>query len=296
MIKIAKTLTILCFALGGLGLIGGYFGDTHPAGVSLAVFRHYAVAGLLVASFGFAVWRQSLLLVLSVVLAVHGGFNLRHQLSSPASVAGFSLMQHNLLFSNDARDLVDYANSKAPDVITLQEVTTLAIPQLAALRPSYPYQVICPFAGIGGVAILSKFRFTTPQEAGCIEGLGVVSVGIDLPAGEVTVVSLHLHWPWPYRQSTQLGRLLPALEGLKGPVFLAGDFNMVPWSHVISQFEAVTNTRVIGGMRFTKSLLAEMVQLPIDHVFTPKGWPASAVVGPRLGSDHNSVIAQFALN
>ncbi|NOR62704.1 MAG: hypothetical protein GQ535_09460 [Rhodobacteraceae bacterium] len=296
MIKYAKTLTILAFAFGALGLIGGYFGAYHPAGDSLAVFRPYAMAALFFAMFGFALWRQSLLTYFSLGLLVFGAFSLRAQLTNPPAVVGFSLMQHNNLFKNDSRGLVDYALANAPDIITLQEITTESVQQLAALRPDYPYQVICPFATVGGVAILSKFRFVGEQGEGCLEGRGMVSARVQLPAGDVTVVSLHLHWPWPYGQQAHLADLLPKLEGLKGPVFIGGDFNMVAWSNVVSRIEAATDSKAIGGFRFTKTLFSGLVHLPIDHVLAPANWPASAVRGPRLGSDHNSVIAHFALN
>ncbi|HIP24452.1 MAG TPA: hypothetical protein EYG79_12800 [Rhodobacteraceae bacterium] len=296
MIKYAKTLTILAFAFGALGLVGGYFGAYHPAGDSLAVFRLYTMAALFFAMFGFVLWRQSLLTYFSLGLLVFGAFSLRTQFANPPAVAGFSLMQHNNLFKNDSRHLVDYAQRNAPDIITLQEITTGSVQQLAALRPDYPYQVICPFSAVGGVAILSKFRFVGAQGEGCREGIGMVSARVALPDGEVTVVSLHLHWPWPYRQPAQIVDLIPVLEGLKGPVFIGGDFNMVAWSTVVAHIEAATKTKAIGGFRFTKTLFSGLVHLPIDHVLAPANWPASAARGPRLGSDHNSVIAHFALN
>ena len=296
MIKYAKTLTILAFALGALGLVGGFLGAYHPAGDSLAVFRPYALAALFFALFGFVLWKQKLLTYVSLGLLAYGGYSLRAQFVSPAQVAGFTLMQHNNLFTNDTRALVDYARATAPDIITLQEITTSSVAQLAAMRTDYPYQVICPFASVGGVAILSKFRFIGAQGEGCLEGLGMVSARVQIPAGEVTVVSLHLNWPWPYGQQAQLSEVLPALNALKGPVFIGGDFNMVAWSHTVARIKAATNTEVIGGMRFTKSLFSGLLQLPIDHVLAPANWPASASIGPRLGSDHNSVIARFVLN
>jgi len=296
MIKYGKTLTILAFALGSLVLGGGFLGAYMPLGDSLAVFRPYALATLIFAMFNFALWRQKTLTYISLALLAYGLYSLRAQLLPPPPVAGFTLMQHNTLFKNDARDLVDYAKANAPDIITLQEVTTLAVPQLAALRPEYPYQVICPSGSFGGVAILSKYRFIGEQGEGCVEGLGMVSARVEVPAGAVTVVSLHLRWPWPYGQAAHLKQVLPVLAALKGPVFIGGDFNMVAWSHAVSQVETTTNTRAIGGLRFTKSLLSGFVQLPIDQVLGPVNWPASANIGPRLGSDHNSVIARFALN
>ena len=296
MIKYAKTLTTLAFAFGALGLIGGFFGAYHPAGDSLAVFRPYTLAALFFAMFGFALWKQRMLTYISLALLAYGGYSLRAQFVSSAQEAGFAIMQHNNLFSNDSRGLVDYAHANTPDIITLQEITTGSVLQLASMRTDYPYQVICPFEAFGAVAILSKFRFVGEQGEGCLEGRGMVSVRVKLPAGEVTVVSLHLHWPWPYQQESHLADLLPELEGLKGPVFIGGDFNMVAWSHMVERIESATDTKAIGGLRFSKTLFSGFVQLPIDQVLGPVNWPASASLGPRLGSDHNSVIAQFALN
>lgn len=283
----------LIFFAGAAGLLGGFAGGYHPLGDSLAVFRLYALLALAVALLGFALSRRRFAAALSVSLLLFGGFSLRHQLMPSPPVEGFTLLQSNTRFSNDARLLVDFAKVNAPDIITLQEITTRSIPQLAQLRGLYPYQVICPYSGVGGVAILSKFRFLQPQGQGCLEGRGMVSAQIDVPFGALTVVSLHLYWPWPHSQAKQLANLLPELEALEGPVIVAGDFNMVPWATTISQTEAATDTRVVSGLRFSKSLFSGMVQLPIDQVLVPNGWPASATLAPQLGSDHNAILAQF---
>ncbi len=286
-------LVHLLMGLSALLLLGGFGGAYHPAGDSLSVFRPYALAGIALALLVYAVRRRRVLAVLALVLLGGGLWSMRTQLASPDPVDGLTLLQSNLYFANDAGQLVDYARQTAPDFITLQEVTTTAIPQLAALRPDYPYQVVCPFSGVGGVAILSRYPFVGPNRQGCTEGLGMVWARVELAEGVVTVVSLHLYWPWPHGQAAQLSRILPALMELEQPVILAGDFNMVPWSTVLASAQTATDTRLIGGLRFTKSLLGGLVQLPIDQVLVPRGWPASAMRGPKLGSDHASVLAEF---
>lgn len=292
--KLAKAAVILSFLTSVIGLAGGFYGALHPLGDSLAVFRLYALAGLLFSLIGFWIWRKRLLAVLALLIFAYGAFSLRNQLISPEPVEGLSLVQLNLQFSNDARQLAEYAKANAPDIITLQEVTTDSIPQLAKLRPEYPYQVICPFASVGGVAILSKYRFSGRPGQGCNEGLGLVSARVALPKGDVTVASLHLYWPFPYGQSRHLEELLPLLEALERPVIVAGDFNMVPWGTPVERVGAATGTRVIAGLRFSKSLFGGVAQLPIDHVLLPIGWRGSAIAGPKLGSDHNAILAQFA--
>lgn len=289
-----KAIFWLVFLGSVLALLGGYAGGLHPLGDSLAVFRLYAMGVAAIYLVIFLFTRRRFAAISSVALLLFSGFSIRHQLWASPPVEGFTLLQSNTLFHNDARELVDYAKANTPDVITLQEITTRSIPQLAQLRGLYPYQVICPFAAVGGVAILSKFRFTQAHDAGCLEGQGMVSARIAFPFGDVTVVSLHLHWPWPYLQPVHVSELLPELLALDGPVLIAGDFNMVPWATSVQQIEAATDTRVTSGLRFTKSLISGLVQLPIDQVLAPNGWQASTVRGPLLGSDHYSILANFS--
>lgn len=283
----------VAFFGGALGLLGGFAGTYHPAADSIAVFRLYALLAVAISLAVFALSKRRFMAAVSAAILVSGIISLRPNLLSPAPVEGLSLLQSNMQFKNDARQLVDYVKTNAPDIITLQEITTRSIPQLAQLRGLYPYQVVCPFAAVGGVAILSKFRMKGRQGEGCLEGQGMVSAQLETPLGDITVVSLHLHWPWPYRQATQLEALIPALNGLQGPVVVGGDFNMVPWATPIEKIGEATNTRVIAGLRFSKSLLAGFVQLPIDQVMVSNGWLASAETGPQLGSDHNAILARF---
>ena len=293
--KLAKAVVVLLFLAGALGLAGGLPEGVHPVVETLAAFRHYALAALLMAVLGFVLWRQKLLAVLAFGLLAYGGYTIRHQLTTPAPLEeGISLLQSNLRYDNAARLLLDYAKATAPDVITLQEVTTTSIPQLAQMRRDYPYQIICRFVYARSVAILSKHRFAGPPGQGCDEGTGMVSARIELPHGDVSVVSLHLHWPWPYHQAAHLENMLPKLQELERPVVVAGDFNMVPWAAPVSAVGAATGTRVVGGLRFTKALFGGLVQLPIDQVLVPVGWQASAQTGPKLGSDHNSVLLRFS--
>lgn len=274
-------------------LLAGYFGASHPAAESLAAFRHYALLVLAASLLFFLRKRRYFLAGMCILLLGFGLFSIWPQLRPSTSGEGLTLLQLNLRFDNDAAELVDFAAESGADIVTLQEVTTKSVPQLARLRGQFPYQVICPFSGVGGVAILSKFAFIGPQERGCVEGAGLVSVRLEAPFGNVTVAALHLHWPWPYGQAAQVEALLPVLEKLEGPVILAGDFNMAPWARPVARVAAASHTEVIGGMRFTKAMLGGVLQLPIDHVLVPIGLQAGAEVGPMLGADHRSVLAHI---
>ncbi len=291
-----KFLISLIFMAGILLFLGGLTGAFYPPGDSLAVFRPYALLALLIAFTGYFLWGKGWHSLASILLLGLGLFSMWPIIPSSAPVAGLGLLQSNLRFTNDAVELQEYAQMTSPDIITLQEVTTKAMPQLVGLRDLYPYQVVCPFATVGGVAILSKYPFIGQQGQGCVAGQGMVSARIKTPLAEVTVVSVHLYWPWPFEQPAQIKTLLIDIQALEAPVIIAGDFNMVPWSVAIERIAGASDTRVIPGLRFTKSMAGRLVQLPIDHIFAPNGWLASATRGPKFGSDHNSLFARFEPN
>ena len=116
----------------------------------------------------------------------------------------------------------------------------------------------------------------------------------------VSVASVHLHWPYPFSQASQIDRLEVRLRDIPRPVLVAGDFNAAPWSHAVSRIADATDTAVAGGLRFTFFIApirwAPSIAMPIDHILLPGGFsPAAIRVGPGPGSDHRSVVARLAL-
>ena len=191
------------------------------------------------------------------------------------------------------------------DFVTLQELHQRNRPILGTLRDTYPHQHFCPFAAVGGIAVLSRYP-GIPGQTVCAEGAGLAAMQVATPDGPLWVVSLHLHWPYPYRQAIQVADLLPLLEGLEGPVVLGGDFNMVAWSHAVRAIASATRTENAGHVGGTfalshtvggENILARMPRLPIDHVLIPEDAARQSVERrPRLGSDHHGIKARFALD
>lgn len=181
-----------------------------------------------------------------------------------------------------------------PDVVTLQEIASEDTELLAGLRPTYPYQVTCEAAPYPcPVMVLSKHR---PLAFGHFSGGATPQAntawakfaGIRNP---FTVVAVHFDRPWPDgRQEVQLRRLSAQLTRLDAPnLILAGDFNAVPWSFAMRQFE-----RSSGLIRWTVALPSwpgEIPVLPIDHVWAGVAWEGAEVRrGPFLGSDHRPIV------
>jgi endonuclease/exonuclease/phosphatase (EEP) superfamily protein YafD len=292
--RILLVLGVLVVAL----LAASYLGVVHGLGDSLAVVRP-ALAGVAVVIGGLLcfVQRRGAGLVVGAAGLIAGLPVLGSSL--PAGTDGdygYSTYQKNLSFRlADPAPLIADIAGHAPDFVTLQEVTARTRAVMAGLTEALPSQHLCPFAAVGGVAVLSRW----PKIAGterCAEDDGLAAMQVETPDGPVWIVSIHLHWPFPYRQPAQLARLVPVLESLAGPIVIGGDFNMVPWSYTLGRVAQATDSERAGSVTYTLPMMDGWVTLPIDHVLVPRGrGPTSARRMALLGSDHHGVLAGFAL-
>jgi endonuclease/exonuclease/phosphatase (EEP) superfamily protein YafD len=287
MVRARQAMVSIVAALLGAAFFGGFAGAVHPLGDSLAVFR-------LPIAVAFALWviwspwpawiRWSIALL---CLASMGQIVAQKYVSHPDGP--ITIYQKNLLFQNDQVDaLAADIRAMRPDIVTLQELTSRNAALVRDLRAEYPYQASCALVEWARVAILSRW----PVEGEiCIEGDALVGVQVVAPQGTFWAFSLHLSWPWPFGQADHLERLLPVFQDLDGPVVIAGDFNMVPWSFALRSIE-----RSIGATRagpLFPTLTKKAAPLPIDHVYAPGGGQASP--RPLLGSDHSGVLAKVFL-
>jgi endonuclease/exonuclease/phosphatase (EEP) superfamily protein YafD len=129
----------------------------------------------------------------------------------------------------------------------------------------------------------------------------------DLALGErtLTVVGVHPSSPSPKdpsdtrQRNLQLGYLADLLEGTRGPVVVAGDFNTTPWSPFFQDLVATAGLRNAAnghGCIGTWPTWFWPAQIPIDHILV-KGPIAVASMGrgSRTGSDHYPVVADLRL-
>lgn len=279
-------------------LAGSYLGVVHGLGDSLAVIRPaLAVVACGLAALLWSAGRRRVgLLVLVAGLAAGLPILGSSLAGDPGSGAGYHLYQKNLSFRlTDPAPLIADIRGHAPDFVTLQEVTGRTRAVMAGLTDVLPSQHVCTFAAVGGVAVLSRWPVIAGSER-CVDGDGLAAMQVTTPDGPVWVVSIHLHWPFPYRQSEQVPRLLPALAAMTGPTLVGGDFNMVPWSHTLATIARATETERAGPILYTLPLARGWIALPIDHVLVPRGKGMTGARRlPLLGSDHHGVLAGFAL-
>jgi endonuclease/exonuclease/phosphatase (EEP) superfamily protein YafD len=277
-------------------LIASAGGAIHPLGDSLAVFRfHLGLLALIGVAQLFYVHKFKFALgLLMLCVAASGAIwhNSRPQTLQTSSP--YHLYQKNLSFrmANHGPVIADIRKQK-PQFLTLQEVTDRHKAILTAVSDILPTQHYCSFAAVGGVALASSFP-AIPNSAFCAQNDDLAAIQLATPDGPVWLVSIHLHWPYPFEQAEQVERLLPSLTALTGPVILAGDFNMVPWSNTLTQIEQATGSHRLGHVNGT-FLLKNTLLLPIDHVLGPSNCPDQVSTLDLLGSDHHGVLASFAI-
>jgi endonuclease/exonuclease/phosphatase (EEP) superfamily protein YafD len=203
----------------------------------------------------------------------------------PGAPGGLVLYQKNLRFDNAELVALEADIRLAdPAVLTLQEVSEPNMALMTALSDRFPYQHVCAFGPVGAVAIASQLP----------PGLAAMQVVFTDSQGQkpVWVVSVHLHWPWPYTQADHVAVLLPVLAKLEGPVVMAGDFNMVRWADSVRRMAAAANVVPAGPSSGTLIRFDPFLRLPIDHAFAPRG--GRLELRPALGSDHLGLLARLA--
>jgi endonuclease/exonuclease/phosphatase (EEP) superfamily protein YafD len=279
-------------AAAGLGILLalalGYLGRWHAAGDSFAVFRAQgAVALALVAGLGLMMGARRLAAVGLVVAALTGG-PLLAAYQTAGDAGDLTLYQKNMLFRNgDLAALAADIRAVAPEVLTLQEVSEPNRALLAGLEDVLPHQIFCPFGSVGGTAVATRLE-PVPGTLTCARGLAALQV--EGPRGRVWLVSVHLHWPWPYGQAAHLEALLPVIAGLEGAVVVAGDFNMVCWSAALAAVREAARVSHAGPVRGTFPHFGPLLVLPIDHVLAPGG--GNVELRPLAGSDHRGLLAR----
>lgn len=305
----AVKIFILSFAISMGVLVGfGLLAPLSPIADTIGHFRLHLAVLLLLSSLAilyFRHWKRGgILLTLSLMALLTIDFT-SGQLSSSDKKneqTEISLLQLNLKYSNQSfQKISDLIQKHDTDILAFQEVSQRNRKVVETFAEQYPFSVHCPFAATGAVAVLSRLPLAETEDTGCASGMGLGWIRVKVAGKEITIASLHLHWPYPFGQDDQIKALYTTLKELPQPVIIAGDFNAAPWSHAVSQISEATKTEVAGGVRFTlhKSMFKGLipVQLPIDHLLKPENMSVREIkTGDHVGSDHLPVISRLVLN
>jgi endonuclease/exonuclease/phosphatase (EEP) superfamily protein YafD len=300
-----------------LPLVAGFFGRLHPAFDSFAHFRVHLAILLALAALPLLATRSFRLhgllgttLGCAAILTVTstsflpglGPVQASYQPKDELSPV-YRLMQLNLRFDNpEPGKVLSLVGRVRPDVVTLNEVSEMWSEKLALLSGAYPHRIVCTMDNrAGGVAILSLRPFAEGTQGQCLNGGTFATATIDLGGRVVEVGALHLHWPWPFDQSSQIDDATPLLAAMGETSILAGDLNATPWSAASDRVAKAAGMTPAGpaGPTWLYRTLPETLRfagLPIDRIFA-KGEVVVHSVNrlEAVDSDHLPVLVEFSL-
>ena len=214
----------------------------------------------------------------------------------------------NVLDRNPTPEKVlDFVRGSGADLVVLVDAHGERWrPVLAAVGELYPYRAPEDWREGGPVLLFSR----EPVLAAAVVPPGpaprpFLVARLATVAGTALVVGVHPTSPSPTEavdtrvRNLELGRIAVAIEGLAGPVIVAGDFNTSPWSPRFRDLLAATGLRDAGrgqGWVGTWPAWFRPALVPIDHVLV-KGPVAVADLrrGPFVGSDHYPLVADLRL-
>jgi endonuclease/exonuclease/phosphatase (EEP) superfamily protein YafD len=225
------------------------------------------------------------------------------QALASAGARHIKLVTFNMEF-RDAEAAVRFLLEEDPDIAVLQEVGTRQAEALRAqLRARYPHSHVCRVPNNCAAAIFAKQPWVAAgHDYWTKESPETIWVQFDDPElGRLKVVGVHFALPFRSEQQTNhVARMTALRGGVTGPLIIAGDFNMTPWSYRFQRLLAATGLR--RHATFLRSWPTDgQYRLPwptflIDHVLTtPEIKSVSIRIGPALGSDHLPVVAALRL-
>jgi endonuclease/exonuclease/phosphatase (EEP) superfamily protein YafD len=269
----------------------GFLGWLHPLADSLAVGRGLAVGAVLLLSIPAVFLGMRVPAFWSILFALLAGTPVVLAQLWPGPTGQLALYQKNLKYRNtDLAGLEADIRATLAVALTVQEVSDSNLVLLDGLKDVLPHQHRCVEDGVGGPAVATSLP-PVPGATICAPGLAAMRVTWKDSQGEapVWIVSVHLHWPWPYRQADQAAVLAGVLAGLEGSVLMAGDFNMVRWGDSVRTLARAARAVPAGPSRGTFLGFEPVLRLPIDHAFGPVG--GRLELRPAHGSDHLGVLA-----
>jgi endonuclease/exonuclease/phosphatase (EEP) superfamily protein YafD len=309
--RLLRVLIYLASLSSFFGMAAGYFGWLHPAFDSFSAFRvHFAlftiISGVVVALIDGRLGGGSFLLAgtLSIYTTLAPSF---HTATAPiAAEARYRLLQINVRFDNPSpKQLLQLIAQTKPDIITAQEVTRRWRGEFETITSAYPYQLFCSaHRKIGDVAILSRRPFVDTASNYCGKGASIGIQSVNFGGQIIDIASIHLFWPWPHQQPSQILDMTPVFETLgkdNRPILIAGDLNAPRWSTAARDIAAHSQTSTIhyrGASWLPFEFPARWTQwigLPIDNVFSSGLIVRSIKLQPNVGSDHLPLLIEFTL-
>lgn len=198
--------------------------------------------------------------------------------------------------------LLETIRAAEPDVIVAQELTPYADSVLSELDQTFTHHFKMPADGPYGIAVWSRFELemTGPFALG---RQPAIEARVRTAGGVFTLLGVHLNAPTSPRRAAardvELELLAARSAAVVGPLVVAGDFNVTPYSPLFRDFLAasrLTDTRRGRTPSVSWPAGLPIFGIPIDHVVVS---PEFAILShrrlPNFGSDHYAVLVELAL-
>ena len=201
-----------------------------------------------------------------------------------------------------ARRLLEIVREASPDVLVAQELTPYAAEVLADLDTVFAHHLKLPAEGPYGIALWSRFELEAAQPF-ALGRLPAIEARVRAPNGVFTVYGVHLNAPTSQRRAAardqELRQLGARSAAVAGPLLVAGDFNLTPYSPLYKDWLAasgLTDTRRGRTLSVSWSAVLPILGIPIDHVAVSPEFEILAHHRlPDFGSDHYGVLAELVL-
>lgn len=207
----------------------------------------------------------------------------------------------------EAPAFVSLANESA-DVVTVSELTPDAVERFskAGLDDAFPYSVLFPAPGAGGIGIWSRFPMA---EVASAKSQTSVAARLEVPDVRLNplVASIHVYSPLAYDANSfdgwensiaRVGAELEDLASAAGPgsVIVGGDFNSTPDMY---QFRSLLTDGYRDSVEQTGAGFAPSFPsrnkipslITIDHVLTRNAATSSIITVRLPGADHRALLA-----
>jgi endonuclease/exonuclease/phosphatase (EEP) superfamily protein YafD len=236
-------------------------------------------------------------------------------------VATFSL--HYRLTEPQVADVIAAIRAKNADVVALQELSASTAATIQQhLARDYPYQALVPSTGYTGLGLISRYPLDMQQQQ---QGAPFQMALLRMGDASVTLINVSLTAPeikrrrllgmrwlkaileyYTAERSHDVALLLRTIDDVRGPLVVAGDFNLSDREPDYAQFAARVHdsyreTNWGFGSTFPSSLYLGGLPISfplirIDYIWSAGGVvPAATQVACRSESDHCMVIADMQL-
>ncbi|MBB4051554.1 endonuclease/exonuclease/phosphatase (EEP) superfamily protein YafD [Devosia subaequoris] len=279
-----------------------------PGLVLLQSLRFHMVAAGVVLALALILlggrWRGAFALVPLLAAGLHGYWLVGELYASrtmpeEAPVAQFRFLSFNVLAGNrHAEELVAAILADQPEIVLVMETPGIES-HLAQMAKVYPYRLGCERTESCDISLFSQL----PIEEGGIQIFQpfnrerLVTARVRVDGQPVTIVGAHLTKPYDelvvWQEMVVLRRLL---DGIEGPVVLAGDFNSTIWTESLGTLMERARLTPGPSTPATWPVRLGAFGVPIDNMLTRDNARILTLEsGESYGSNHRPLWASIGL-